>query len=301
MKTEVCKLYSYSTQLSGTLEDIDIMEVAPSTRQLRVALYDLAELAESIRKVGLLQPIIVRTNNSNGFEVVAGNRRLSACRKLGWKKIACNLVEMDDKQAFEASIIENVQRNTLDPIEEGMAYSKYVKEFGWGGVSDLAKKLSKSTSYISKRVKLTELPSDITELISESEIKVSTGEELLQMKDKDSQSMLIELIQERQLSSRAVRKLVKVIGNKKMDEDLLHHYTEIGEYEKIRRIFDKLIISIRIIIKKLVAIIETVEDKWILYDTLMQHKHFLHEQIDLLIKERRKYTKNSHMLHRSYA
>ena len=298
---EATQLYSYSTQLSGSLEDIDIVDVAPATRQLRTSLYDLTELAESIRKVGLLQPIIVRTNKSNGFEVVAGNRRLNACRKLGWKKIACHLVELDDRQAFEASIIENVQRNTLNPIEEGMAYSKYVKELGWGGISDLAKKLSKSTSYISKRIKLTELPRDIIDLISKSEIKVSTGEELFQMRDKDSQSNLIELIQERQLSSRAVRSLVKKLGNKKMDEDLLHRYTEIGEYEKIQRIFDKLIISIRIIIKKLVAVIETVEDKWILYDTLMQHKHLLHEQIDLLIKERRKYTKNSHILHRSYS
>ena len=220
---------------------------------------------------------------------------------MGRKKIACHLVELDDRQAFEASIIENVQRNTLNPIEEGMAYSKYVKELGWGGVSDLAKKLSKSTSYISKRIKLTELPKDIIDLISKSEIKVSTGEELFQMRDKDSQSNLIGLIQERQLSSKAVRSLVKKLSNKKMDEDFLHRYTEMGEYEKIQRIFDKLIISIRIIIKKLVAVIETVEDKWILYDTLMQHKHLLHEQIDLLIKERRKYTKNSHILNRSYS
>jgi len=131
---EATQLYSYSTQLSGSLEDIDIVDVAPATRQLRTSLYDLTELAESIRKVGLLQPIIVRTNKSNGFEVVAGNRRLNACRKLGWKKIACHLVELDDRQAFEASIIENVQRNTLNPIEEGMAYSKYVKELGWGGI-----------------------------------------------------------------------------------------------------------------------------------------------------------------------
>lgn len=129
---EVAQLYSYSTQLSGSLEDIDIVDVAPSTRQLRTSLYDLTELAESIRKVGLLQPIIVRTNKSNGFEVVAGNRRLNACRKLGRKKIACHLVKLDDRQAFEASIIENVQRNTLNPVEAGMAYSKYVKEFGWG-------------------------------------------------------------------------------------------------------------------------------------------------------------------------
>lgn len=248
-----------------------------------------------------MQPIIVRTNESSGFEVVAGNRRLNACRKLGWRKIACHLVELDDRQAFEASIIENVQRNTLNAIEEGMAYSKYVKELGWGGVSELARKLSKSPSYISKRIKLTELPNDVIELISKSEIKVSVGEELFRAMNQGPQSNLVELIQERQLSCRAVRRLVKQTCNEKIDKDLLHRYSDVGQNEKIRMIFDKLIISIRMVIKKLVCIIETVEDKWVLYDTLMQHKHLLHQQIDILIKERKKYIRNSHFLHRSYS
>jgi len=235
-------------------------------------------------------------DNSNKFEVIAGNRRLNACKRLGWRKIACHLVELDDKQAFEASIIENVQRNALNPIEEGLAYRKYVQEFGWGGVTELAEKLSKSTSYISKRIKLTELPKDIVDLISTSEIRVSIGEELLQIGDKDSQSVLAQVVQERQLSSRTVRKLVNNLRNKNLDEGFLYDFTDKGEYDKIRRIFDKIIVSIRVLLKKLAIIIETVEDNWIFYDILMQHKHMLHKQIDLLINERKKYKKYSRIL-----
>jgi ParB family chromosome partitioning protein len=284
-------LYNYSNQLNGSLEDLDILDITPSSHQLRDTLFNLDELAKSIWKIGLLQPIVVRTNSSNDFEVVAGNRRLKACKRLGWRKIACHLVELDDKRAFEASIIENVQRNTLNAVEEGLAFRKYVNEYGWGSISELAEKLSKSASYISKRIKLTELPKDIIDLISKSEIRVSTGEELLPIIDKDTQSKLTEIIQERQLSSRMVRKLVKKLGTKNLDEDLFYHFTDTSEYEKIYKIFDKMIISLRLLIKRLATIIEAVDDKWIFYDILMQHKHILHEQIDLLIKEKRKYKK----------
>ena len=289
-------MYKYANQLNGSLEDIDIIDIDPSTHQLRASISNLDELVESIRKIGLLQPIVVRANRLNDFEVVAGNRRLKACKMLGWSRIACHLVELDDKQAFEASIIENLQRNTLNPIEEGLAYSKYVREFGWGGLTELAEKLSKSTGYICKRIRLTELPKDMIDLISKSEIRVSIGEELLPIGDKDIQSKLTEIIQERKLSSRMVRKLVKKVGNKNVSVDVLYHFTDSTDYDKMCRIFDKMINSIRLLIKKLATIIETVEDKWIFYDTFMQHKHILHEQIDLLIKERRKYKKYSRML-----
>jgi len=259
-------------------------------------MYNLDELAKSIWKIGLLQPVVVRTNSSNKFEVVAGNRRLSACKRLGWRKIACHLVELDDKQAFEASIIENVQRNTLNAVEEGLAFRKYVNEYGWGSISELAEKLSKSTSYICKRIKLTELPKDVVDLISKSEISVSTGEELLPIVDKETQSKLTEIVHEQQLSSRMVRKLVKTLGTKKLDEDVLYHFTDTNESEKVHKIFDKMIISLRLLIKRLATIIETVDDKWIFYDILMQHKIILHQQIDLLIKQKRKYKKYSRIL-----
>jgi ParB family transcriptional regulator, chromosome partitioning protein len=289
-------LYKYSLELKGSLEDINILDIVTSRHALRSFMHNLNELADSIGKFGLLQPIVVRTNGSDKFEVVAGNRRLSACKKLGWRKITCHLVELDDKTAFEISIIENVQRHTLNPIEEGLAFRKYVNEFGWGGVSDLAQKLSKSTSYICKRIKLTELPEDMIDLISTSEISTAIGEELLPIVDKNVQSSLAEFIREKQLSSRTVRKLVKEVGTKNLVKSSLYYEPSTNEYDKIHRIFDKVIISIRILIKKLATIIENVEDKWIFYDILMQHKHMLDQQIDLLIKEKRKYRKHSHTL-----
>lgn len=296
-------MYKYSSELKGSLEDINILDIMTSRHSLRSFMLNLNELTDSIKKFGLLQPILVRTNSSDKFEVVAGNRRLNACKELGWRKIACHVVELDDKTAFEISIIENVQRHTLNPIEEGLAFRKYVNEFGWGGVSDLAQKLSKSTSYICKRIKLTQLPKDMIDLISNSEISATIGEELLPIVDKNVQSRLTEFIRERQLSSRTVRKLVKEVGTKNLGKSSLYYIASTNEYEKIHRIFDKVIISIRILIKKLVTIIENVEDKWIFYEILMQHKYMLDQQIDLLIKEKRKYRKHSHILvryHREY-
>jgi ParB family transcriptional regulator, chromosome partitioning protein len=289
-------MYKYSNELSGSLEDLNILDISSSKHELRTSTYSLDELADSIKKIGLLQPIVVRMNSSDSFEVVAGNRRLNACKKLGWRKIACNVVELDDKTAFEVSIIENIQRHTLNPIEEGMAFRKYVKQFGWGGISELAEKLSKSTSYVCKRMKLTELPNDIVDLISKSEISVSIGEELLPIVDKDAQLKLSEFIQEQQLSTRTVRKLVKKLGDKDLDKDSFYVSTNRSEYENIHKVFDKMIISLRILIKKMAAIIENVSDKWIFYDILMQHKHTLHQQIDLLMKEKRKYKKYSYLL-----
>jgi hypothetical protein len=119
---------------------------------------------------------------------------------------------------------------------------------------------------------------------------------LLPIVDKNVQSRLMEIIRERQLSSRTVRKLVKKVGTKNLGKSSLYYTASTNEYEKIHKIFDKVIISIRILIKKLATIIENVEDKWIFYDILMQNKHMLDQQIDLLIKEKRKYKKHSHIL-----
>ena len=289
-------LDKYSNELNGWVEDINILDISPPTNQLRTNMNSLEELAESIKKIGLLQPIVIRINHSENFEIVAGNRRFNACKKLGRRKIACHVVEIDDKTAYEVSIIENVQRHTLNPIEEGLAFRKYVVEFGWGGVSELAQKLSKSTSYVCKRIKLVELPKDIMELISKSEINISIVEELLPIADKLSQSKLTELVQDRHLSVRMVRKIVKGIGAEKIDKDYFYHLTSRYDNETVYRSFDKTIITLRILLKTLAPIIESVDDKWMLYDILMQHKLMLHQQIDLLIREKKKYKKHSLLL-----
>jgi ParB family transcriptional regulator, chromosome partitioning protein len=285
-------LNKYSNELCGSVEDINISDIVSPINPLRSNMNGIGELAESIKKIGLLQPIVIRTNSSDNFEIVAGNRRFNACKKLGRRKITCHVVELDDKTAFEVSIVENVQSCTLNPVEEGLAFRKYVNGFGWGGISELAQKLSKSTSYICKRMKLLDLPKDILDLVSNSEINVSTAEELLPIGDKYTQSKLTELIKDRQLSSRMVRGIVKG-GTKKIDKGSFNNFPSRSDYERIHSSFDKAIIALRILIKKLVTIIQNVEDKWIFYDILMQHKLMLHQQIDLLIREKRKYKKRS--------
>jgi ParB family chromosome partitioning protein len=276
----------------------DIFRIKPSVlNQLRSEVdegYDTS-LAYSIKQRGLLQPIIVRSCKNDGyFEIVAGNRRYKACRSLGYRKIASHVVELDDKAAFEVALIENIQRKTLDPIEEGQAFKHYVSDYGYGGISELADKLCKSVSYIAKRIKLLELPVDILDSITSSMINTSTAEELLALKDKSKQSELAQLICDRHLSLKKVRDLIKedngdANGNDSINfVDPFRHARQMTRIEKAERSFDKTIIALRIALSKIGDIVEGIEDDWIVYEALMHHKNQLHCQIDILIKEKRR-------------
>lgn len=279
-------------ELIGSIEDIDVSEISSSGHALRSGVESVDELARSIQRLGLLQPIIVRANKA-GFEIIAGNRRLKACKMLGLRKVSCHIVELDDRSAFEVSLVENVQRNTLSPIEEGLAFRSYVHEFGWGGISELAQKISKSPSYISRRIKLVNLPQNILDLISQSSINITAVEELFPVKDNHTKSVLTEFIRDKNLSSRAVRHLVKVIDTKDANMDTIFvQFNSTNEYTRLWKSFDKAIIALKIAIKKLATIIEKIEDNWLFYDMMMQHKHLLHNQVDLLIKQKAKYKKH---------
>jgi ParB family transcriptional regulator, chromosome partitioning protein len=222
---------------------------------------------------------------------VAGNRRYKACTTLGWRKIVCHVVELTDKEAFEVSLIENMQRKNIDPIEEAHAFKNYVLTFGWGGISELAVKIGKSISYVDKRIRLLDLPSDILDSIFKFEINRSAAEELLSIRDSHVQSKLAQIIRERRLSSRQARELVK-----DHEDDSVYGFDEKRTSQKkfvdIDRItqksFDKSIVTIRFAMNTLSTIIEHIEDNWIVHEILMQHKNMLHAQIDLLIREKRK-------------
>jgi ParB family chromosome partitioning protein len=252
------------------------------------------ELAKSIMHVGLLQPIIVRLNDLHTFELVAGYRRYNACKKIGWRKITCHVVELDDKSAFEVSLIENVQRQTLNPIEEGLAFRNYVNKFGWGGVSDLAEKISKSPGYVSKRIRLVELPESVIDLLSKCEISISAAEELLPVSSRDEQTKIAMVIRNKKLPLRKVRKLVKNNNSIIADSDSLslNSYDNISySKDRILKSIDKSIITLRIAVKKMGSIMEGVEDDWILYGILLYQRNALILQIDQLIKQKRKYKK----------
>lgn len=285
--------YYYSNELAGSVEDINLSEIVIPSSILRSNLNGVEELSGSIKNVGLLQPIIVRVNNSQCFELVAGYRRFNACKKIGWRKITCHIVELDDKTAFEVSLIENVQRQTLNPVEEALAFRNYVNKFGWGGVSDLAEKISKSPGYVSKRIRLGELPESVIDLLSKCEISISAAEELLPVSSREEQTKIATVIRNKKLSLRKVRKLVKnnsIIA----DSDSLsfsRYDNTLCAKDRILKSIDKSIITFRIAVKKIGSIMEGVEDDWILYGILLYQRNVLISQIDQLIKQKRKYKK----------
>lgn len=201
--------------------------------QIQIRHYDsllqqqsIKELALSIRKHGLLQPIIVRPINQ-GFEIVAGHRRFYACKSLHWKVIPAMVKDLSDKYAFEIQLVENVQRNTLDPIEEAQAFKRYVIDYGWGGVTHLADAILKSEQYVSSRLQLLKLPQNVMDRLKSGELKVSHAIELLGL-DSTSSEIMAESIVSKNISVKEIRrykhKLSLAEGNETLKE---YHDTEV--------------------------------------------------------------------------
>jgi ParB family transcriptional regulator, chromosome partitioning protein len=281
---------NYFHNLGASLEDIPVSDILLPKRIIRESITDIEELINSIHSIGLLQAIVVRVQQS-GYEIVAGCRRYTACKKLGWKKIPCHVVELDDKQSYEVSIIENIQRNSINPIEEGRAFSYYVKEYGCGGISELAKAISKNPSYISRRIKLAQLPDEILKLINESQVSVAVAQELFRVKNTRRQIRVASQISRRSLSFREARRFIQnnndflgIENNKPCDQD---------EEEMMVKNLKRCIIELKIALRKLSAILIHTEGNWIVYEILLQHRSLLNEQIDIMIKETKKLKKHS--------
>src|ERR687885_950050 len=166
---------------ASIVEQIEIKMIHPSQFAIRDKFQknspDDDALVNSIREHGLLQPILIRPI-VHGFEIVAGHRRFQACRSLRWRSMPCRIREISDKQAYEIQLTENIQRKSMDPIEEAEAFRRYVIDFGWGGVSELARKIGKSEEYVSHRIQLLKLPQDIKEKIMLNKLSISQALEL---------------------------------------------------------------------------------------------------------------------------
>ncbi|MHA7646791.1 ParB/RepB/Spo0J family partition protein [Nitrosopumilus sp. S4] len=166
---------------SSIVEPIEIRMIRPSNFPVRYKLPsnspEFSNLKSSIKEHGLLQPIVIRPID-HGFEIVAGHRRFTACKSMRWRFIPCRIRDLSDKQAYEIQLTENIQRKSMDPIEEAEAYQKYVNEFGWGGVNDLSQKIGKSQEYVSHRMQLLKLPGPVKEKLAHSDLSVSQALEL---------------------------------------------------------------------------------------------------------------------------
>jgi ParB family chromosome partitioning protein len=200
---------------TSIVEQIEMKMIRPSEFAVRDQfLRDGSQdetLLNSIKEHGLLQPILVRPLN-NGFEIVAGHRRFQTCRSLRWRFVPCKIREMTDKQAFEIQLTENIQRKSMDPVEEAEAFRRYVVEFGWGGVSELARKIGKSEEYVSHRIQLLRLSADIKDQIINSKINVSQALELTNIPS-DKQSEIVSYVMNSNPTVKQIREVKSIIKN----------------------------------------------------------------------------------------
>ncbi len=248
----------------------------------------IKELASSIQRHGLLQPLLVRPVEDK-LELVAGHRRFMACKSLKWRSVPCIIKTLSDKEAFEVQLVENIQRQTLDPVEEAEAFHKYIIEYGWGGVTELARNIGKSEEYVSHRIQLLRLPNSIKREVSEGKLNVSHALELVNLNPVIQEEMAKVIINNK-LSVRAIREL------KKEKEVLLWEQLSYNKdrmtliNEKKLRILKKTIITLKLALYRLDSLIdETKEslepsDGVAITNTLMSIRLKVHSLIDEVIR-----------------
>ncbi|MDA8772784.1 ParB/RepB/Spo0J family partition protein [Candidatus Pelagibacter bacterium] len=204
----------------------------------------LEELANSIKKNGVIQPIAVRQSKSdtNKYEIVAGERRWLAAQRAGLHEIPVNILELSDLESLEVAIVENIQRDDLTPIEEARGYKRLSDEFKYDH-EDISKLMSKSRSHISNTLRLLTLPNDIIAMIEEGSLTSGQARPLIGLANASS---IAEEIVSNNYSSRKVEYLVK---SKKVSKNKKNNY-DVNIYKAQERIEKILGLKVAIVNKK---------------------------------------------------
>ncbi len=173
----------------------------------------LEELSESIKKNGIIQPIVVRPRKSdpNKFEIVAGERRWLAAQKAGLHEIPIHILKLSDEESLEVAIVENIQRDDLNPIEEARGYKRLFNEYNYDHES-ISKLMSKSRSHISNTLRLLTLPSDVIAMLFEGSLTAGQARPLIGL---PNASQIAEEVVSKNYSARKVEYLVKTKKNLK--------------------------------------------------------------------------------------
>jgi ParB family transcriptional regulator, chromosome partitioning protein len=246
---------------TSIVEQIEMKMIRPSQFSIRDKFNDHQEiesLIASIKEHGLLQAILIRPYQ-NSFEIVAGHRRFHACKSLRWRHIPCKIRELSDKQAFEIQITENIQRKSMNSLEEAEAFRKYVQDLGWGGVTELSKKIGKSEEYVSHRIQLLKLPQDVKEKIMLNKLSISQALELTNLTH-ESIIQLSNHIIENELTIRQIREVKTVFSKEKVSQtDIKFNDIINSKNTKTLKITKKTSLALKITLARLDSIIEEVQ------------------------------------------
>jgi ParB family transcriptional regulator, chromosome partitioning protein len=291
-----------SVRETAEIVTLPITHIRPSAFQTRVSLEDIDSLCRSIDTIGLLNPILVRRVSSKDYEVISGHRRMEACKRLGVAEVPCNIRIANDKEAYVLSLAENLERESLDPVEEAEAFKRFVCEYGWGSISELASRIGRSEEYVSQRILMLNLPPSILEKIRRRTLSQSHAEELVWIKNSQLQTELSEQIVKKHLSVSQTHDIAKLV-KKGFDlrQAISSAHTEVSapdfakfnsqKRDKNSSRIKRALVSLRTSLSVLDLIIEEmVEDDDLesakIQKSIRRARYNLHQIIDDIVKEK---------------
>ena len=232
---------SYSVDTNPTEEKIKVGVVAIPIKQIATNPYqprsnfsdeNISELAESIKNIGIVQPITVRKIEDNKFQLIAGERRLRASKKIGLKTIPSFIKNSNDEEMLEIALVENIQRKDLDPIEIALSLKRLIDEVSLTQ-EQLSKKLGKKRSTISNYIRLLKLDPIIQTGIRDGFLSMGHGRSIINIEDKNIQLKIYKEIIRKELSVRKTENIVRKIKENKTPKKIskkINNFLEEEEY-----------------------------------------------------------------------
>ena len=221
--------FTKSASLNFDEIEIDLIDLNPYQPRTNFNQKDIDELASSIKELGLIQPITIKTKD-NRYELISGERRLRAFKILKLKSIPAYVRKADDQASLEMALVENIQRKDLDPIEIAISYNRLIEELSISH-EEMSKRVGKDRSTISNYIRLLKLDPIIQSGIRDNFISMGHGRSLINIKSKDTQLIIYEKILKNGLSVRQTEKIVQELNNKKVSR--VTNYNE-GLLKKIK-------------------------------------------------------------------
>ena len=217
------KIEETAEVLKNTTQEIEIDLISPNKQQPRKMFNEdaLEELSESIKEHGIIEPLVVSkkkdSNEKEYYQIVAGERRWRAAKLAGIKKVPVVVKEYTDHQILEIALIENIQREDLNPIEEAQAYSSLVKELSLTQ-DQLAERVSKSRTAITNSMRLLKLSKKVQQMVIDEKLTAGHVRTLLSIEDKNMQYEVAQMIFDNDMSVRQTEEYVKRLKNPKPEE-----------------------------------------------------------------------------------
>jgi ParB family chromosome partitioning protein len=217
-------------------DEIPIKDIKPNPNQPRTNFNkdEIEELAASIEREGLLQPLLVRRVPSGGYQIIAGERRWQACKMLGMEKVPVRIKEADSDKAIELAIVENVQRSDLNPIEEAYGYKRMMERSNMSQ-TEVAQAVSKARSTIANALRLLDLPEEAQKLLYEEKITAGHARAILQVPTAEGREKLTERIVADKLSVRKAEDLARLMSGRPTPSEESTRVATPKSYKKVAK------------------------------------------------------------------